>query len=202
MPRHPDSKERLLRTAAELILIRGYSATTVDAICEACEIKKGSFYHHFESKEQLAIAALDADWNGFKEVLNDSFSPTRSPPDRFSTFVAANLRCQRLWYDRHKVVCGCPLFSLGAEIGTHEPKLRDKVAEHLNVIARYFETTIREGHALGVFRAPDAKASAWMLLHYIEGTLTMSRIRNDLQPLDALEAGIQRLLGVQAAAAA
>jgi TetR/AcrR family transcriptional repressor of nem operon len=41
------SKERILAGAKELFLARGYSAATVDAICEKSELTKGSFYYFF-----------------------------------------------------------------------------------------------------------------------------------------------------------
>ncbi len=53
------SRERLLAGAKQLFLARGYAGTTVDAICEKAELTKGSFYHFFDSKEELALAVLD-----------------------------------------------------------------------------------------------------------------------------------------------
>jgi TetR/AcrR family transcriptional repressor of nem operon len=35
------------------------AGTTVDAICEKAELTKGSFYHFFDSKEDLALAVLE-----------------------------------------------------------------------------------------------------------------------------------------------
>ena len=197
MPRHVDSKERLLRTASELILLHGYSATSVDSICAACGIKKGSFYHHFESKEQLAADALDRDWQHFKEVLDKAFSPSRSPLDRIRAFLVANHECQVNWSKTKGVVCGCPLFSLGAEIGTQEPKLRQKVDEHLTIMARYFESALREAHALGELDVPDPKSLAWLVITFIEGALTLARIRNSLQPIVDTEVGVMRLIGAR-----
>jgi AcrR family transcriptional regulator len=52
------SKERLLAAAKELFLVRGYAATTVDAICEKAELTKGSYYYFFDSKD-LGLAVLD-----------------------------------------------------------------------------------------------------------------------------------------------
>jgi TetR/AcrR family transcriptional regulator, transcriptional repressor for nem operon len=53
-----ESKERILAGAKELFLTRGYSATTVDAICEKVELTKGSIYYFFDSKEDLGLAVL------------------------------------------------------------------------------------------------------------------------------------------------
>ncbi|MGH6869300.1 MAG: TetR/AcrR family transcriptional regulator, partial [Methylocella sp.] len=43
--------------AMQVIRAKGYSATTIDDVCLAAGLTKGSFFHHFKSKEELALAA-------------------------------------------------------------------------------------------------------------------------------------------------
>lgn len=52
-----ESKTRLLRAALHVIRAKGYSATRIEDICEAASLTKGSFFHHFKSKEDMALAA-------------------------------------------------------------------------------------------------------------------------------------------------
>jgi TetR/AcrR family transcriptional regulator, transcriptional repressor for nem operon len=62
MVRTRDSTEtrgKLLAAATDVIRAKGYTATSVDDICAAAGLTKGSFFHHFESKEQLGIAAVE-----------------------------------------------------------------------------------------------------------------------------------------------
>lgn len=54
-----DSKTRILNATMRVIRERGYTATTIDDVCEAAGLTKGSFFHHFKSKEELAVAAAD-----------------------------------------------------------------------------------------------------------------------------------------------
>ncbi|MGH7125048.1 MAG: TetR/AcrR family transcriptional regulator [Stellaceae bacterium] len=54
---HPNARTRLLDAAMQVIRAQGYSATTVDDICRAAGLTKGAFFHHFRSKEDLAVAA-------------------------------------------------------------------------------------------------------------------------------------------------
>ena len=46
------------RTAARLFERRGYAATTISDIAEAAGILPGSLYHHFASKEDIAVDLL------------------------------------------------------------------------------------------------------------------------------------------------
>ena len=54
-----ETRTRLLDAARDVIRAKGYSASTVDDICAAAGVSKGSFFHHFAGKEQLGIAAMD-----------------------------------------------------------------------------------------------------------------------------------------------
>ena len=54
-----ESKTRFLDAALYVIRAKGYSATRIEDICEAAGLTKGSFFHHIDSKEGLALAAAD-----------------------------------------------------------------------------------------------------------------------------------------------
>ena len=53
------AKEKVILASQRLMMAQGYTATTVDEIVAAAGVAKGSFYHAFKSKEELALAALD-----------------------------------------------------------------------------------------------------------------------------------------------
>jgi TetR/AcrR family transcriptional regulator, transcriptional repressor for nem operon len=54
-----DTKIRLLDAALSIIREQGYAATSVDSLCSAAQVSKGAFFHHFRSKEELAVAAAE-----------------------------------------------------------------------------------------------------------------------------------------------
>jgi len=83
-----DSKTKLLDAALYVIRAKGYSAARVEDVCEAAGLTKGSFFHHFSSKEELALAAAEH----FSAIADDIFSsaPYRSladPLDRILGYV-------------------------------------------------------------------------------------------------------------------
>lgn len=57
-----NSRSKLVDAALRVIRTKGYVATTVDDICAIAGVTKGSFFHHFKSKEDLALATVDH-WN-------------------------------------------------------------------------------------------------------------------------------------------
>lgn len=53
------ARAKLLAAALGEIRKRGYAATSVDDMCRAAGVTKGAFFHHFPSKEALAVAAAE-----------------------------------------------------------------------------------------------------------------------------------------------
>jgi TetR/AcrR family transcriptional repressor of nem operon len=55
----PSARTKILGSALAVIRAKGYAATSVDDLCAAAGVTKGAFFHHFKSKEDLAVAAAD-----------------------------------------------------------------------------------------------------------------------------------------------
>lgn len=65
-PIRGSAREKLIEAAISAVRIKGFSATSVDEICQAAGVTKGAFFHHFASKEALAVAAAGA-WTDIAE---------------------------------------------------------------------------------------------------------------------------------------
>lgn len=81
-----ESKTRLLKAALHVIRARGYTATRIEDVCEAAGLTKGSFFHHFDSKEELALAAADY-WSEITSALFAA-APYHQPGDPLDRLLA------------------------------------------------------------------------------------------------------------------
>jgi TetR/AcrR family transcriptional repressor of nem operon len=196
----PSTKQKLIDTALELIWTSSYGSVSVDDICKAAGVKKGSFYHFFPSKVDLAIAAMEESFTSVKPDFDEIFSASTPPLERFSRLADFTYRTQKQFAEERGRVVGCPCSSLGCEMSGQEPGIRGKFDEHMKRMERYYEQAIRDLVADGLLAADtDAKAKAKEIYAYLLGQQMIARIRNDLEPLQSeLKAGLWRTLGVEA----
>jgi TetR/AcrR family transcriptional repressor of nem operon len=197
MGRASDAKQRLMEAVGELLWTGSYGSTTIDQICEKAGVKKGSFYYFFESKADLAAAAIDEDCARRRPALDAIFSPTVPPLERIRKYCEYGYQVQSEMKAKCGYVLGCPLFTLGSEVSTQEDRLQKKIKEILDLKLKYLESAIRDAHAVGVIQAPDAAAKAKMLFAYYQGLLTQARIHNDLSIFADAIRGTFDLLGAK-----
>jgi TetR/AcrR family transcriptional repressor of nem operon len=200
--RIPETKNRLIAAALELIWRSSYGSVSVDDICRAADVRKGSFYHFFPSKAELAVAAMDHADREMRATYDSVFSPGSPPLQRIADFADFVYRSQKESAEKYGHVCGCPCASLGAEMAAQEPAIRAKFEEQRRHKTRYYQNLIRDLVAEGL--APpdtDVKAKAGELFTYVMGRIMLARIENDLEPLERdLYNGILGALGVKAEA--
>jgi TetR/AcrR family transcriptional regulator, transcriptional repressor for nem operon len=81
-----DARTKLLNAAIEVVRAQGYAATSVDELCKKAGVTKGAFFHHFESKDALAVAAA----NHWSETTGALFAgaPYHAPADPLDRVLA------------------------------------------------------------------------------------------------------------------
>ncbi|MES2706215.1 MAG: TetR/AcrR family transcriptional regulator [Verrucomicrobiota bacterium] len=189
-----ESKCKLLRVAMRLIAENSYGSVSVDDICTAAGVKKGSFYYFFPSKSDLTVAAMEADWRENQPDYDRLFSSQTPPLERIRQYCDASLRCHTAEQDQNGKILGCPMITLGAELSTRDEKIRLKTVEIMNRYIRYFESAVRDAAALGEIRTTDPAALARDLFAYFQGSMLAAKVGNDLAPLRGMREGMTRLL--------
>ena len=180
-------------------LIWGYSygSVTIEAICERAKVKKGSFYYFFDSKADLAVAAINAWWDERRALVGVIFRPEVPPLERISRYLAFVVERQLQVYEETGQILGCPLFTLGSEISTQDERLRTLVQEIMLTGATLFEAAIREAQLAGEIDNTDAALKGRQLWGFYEGTLTRARIENSPALLHNLVSDALALVGIR-----
>jgi TetR/AcrR family transcriptional repressor of nem operon len=187
--RDTTTKDRLIESAARVLHQRSYGSVGVDELCESAGVRKGSFYHFFESKRDLALAVLEAQWDGFERHVLRPAREAERPLDRIAlVFEYAIATVERMRKDAGYVL-GCPFGNLAAELSTIEPEIRARIAEIFTRLARFFEDALGAALIAGDLGEIDVARAASALVAYYEGVILLGKTTGETQVMRRLAPG-------------
>lgn len=174
------------------MLSRGYPSTTVDEICDAADVSKGSFYHYFDSKEDLGLAVLGAYYSrGIARLKDGPFQEERDPVRRCLALLDhAEAIAEEVWAD------GCVLGSFAIDLADTSPRIHGAVSRHLSSLAKELAQVFREALERAPRRAAalSAEALAEQFLAAVEGAIVLSKAHDDPGRIPAGIRTFRRLL--------
>lgn len=175
-----ETKQQLLERGMAMLLRHGYHDLGIAALLDETGIPKGSFYHHFQSKEDFALQAIDLYMEGAHAGLDLALSEESLPPlDRVRRFFELTESKYR-----EEGYLGCLLGGLGQELSGVSETFRRKVEWCFGEIARRIATcldeAVRRGH---LAKGTDTRAMADLLVNCWEGAALRCRLRQDPAPL-------------------
>lgn len=199
MGRVSDTRERLIETATELIWRDSYNAVSVDDICTKAGVKKGSFYHYFPSKIDLANATMSSCTMVMKQHYDDMFSPVRPPLERLDLMVDFVIKSQKEVNEKYGHVCGCPFLTLGSELAAQDEKMAQTISLIFDMKTSYYKSALQDLKNEGRLEADiDVEEKAKEIFAFIMGQLMISRVRDDIGFLESnLKKSIYSLIGLK-----
>lgn len=177
-----EPKAKLLDAALGVIRAKGYTATTVEDICQAAGVTKGSFFHHFKTKEQLAVEAAAQFGILASKLFDAPYRNAKDPLDRVLGYI--DLRIAILHGELPEFTC--LLGTMVQEVYNTHPPIRAACDRH---ISEHVAEVAKDIEAARTLYAPDASWSAESLALYtqavIQGSLVLAKAR--LGPAIAVE---------------
>jgi TetR/AcrR family transcriptional repressor of nem operon len=134
-----ESKRKLLEAALHVIRSKGYTATRVEDICEAAGLTKGSFFYHFKSKEDLALAAAEH-WNAMTGAVFAAapYQALEDPLDRLLAYI--DFRKSLLRGELPEFTC--LVGTMVQEVYAMHPQVRDACEQSISSHAATLEPDI------------------------------------------------------------
>ncbi len=194
--------ERLLLAASKLMHERGYEATGVAEVCEAAGAPKGSFYHWWPSKQALALAMLERQWESVRErVFEPAFGPGGTLGEQFARYTSLLVAGVRREVEETGSVNGCPFGNFAVELATRDHVIGKCADEILSEIRGVFASAIAGAKDVGELPADlDATDVAEAILAHLEGLFVLAKARNEPAVFERLPRDVRRLAGLSPAA--
>jgi len=172
------AREKLLDAAQRLMLIKGYPATTIDEICAAAKLTKGSFFHYFESKEDLGKALLDRDASAGPRIESSALRMNkRDPLER----VYGYLDFSAQFYQTPSGRTGCLLGNFALELSDTHPEIRSLCAKRFDEWAAMFKRALDEAKTKHRPRATlNTQSLAEHFIAVLEGSLILGKAHRDM----------------------
>ena len=196
MGRTSDARERLVDAARDLIAARSYHAVGVSEICAGAGVRKGSFYHFFDSKQALTCAAIDAHWAAQEADCLRVLEADEPPLRRLRGLLDYYVRTQEETKRATGTVRGCTLANVTLQLDAEQEDLRALLAGIFDAQVAQVLRVLEEAAAAGDVPARVAStATARAVVAQIEGSVLFARLHEDTGVLDGLPAAVGALLG-------
>lgn len=195
-PERGDARTRLLEAARDVIRAKGYAATSVEDLCARAAVTKGSFFHHFASKEALGVAAAVYWAETTTEFFaNAPYHTPHDPLDRVLAYVAF----------RRSIIEGdfadftCLVGTMVEEVHASSPAIREacgaSIFGHAATLVADIDAAMR---ARGIASGFTAESLARHTQTVIQGAFVVAKAGNDpalaRESLDHLDRYIRLLL--------
>ncbi|MFT5128963.1 MAG: TetR/AcrR family transcriptional repressor of nem operon [Rhodothermales bacterium] len=173
------TRDRILQAAQQLFHARSYDSVSVSDICQAAQTVKGSFYHHFPSKEAVALEVIDATLAAGQEMIMGCMSPDTSPLNRLRDSILAFSQVLQGEAPDGKML-GCPIGRLASELGPRNEAVRERIARAFRGMQALFSSCFAEASVAN----PDLAGAH--LLSALQGMAILGLTLRDLELVQQL----------------
>jgi TetR/AcrR family transcriptional regulator, transcriptional repressor for nem operon len=172
-----DSKTRLLDATLKVVRAKGYTATRIEDVCAEAGLTKGSFFHHFKSKEDLALAAA-AHWQS-RTTEFFATAPYHEPVDPLDRLIAyIDFRRSILTGELPEFTC-FPGTIIQEAYRTH-PEVNEACEKIISGHARTLESDIRAAmRQYGVHGGWTAASLALHIQAVVQGGFILAKAKGD-----------------------
>jgi TetR/AcrR family transcriptional repressor of nem operon len=181
-PREFDTST-VLTQASEVFWRHGYHATSIDDLCKATGLLRGSLYGVFGDKHGIMLAALDHYADGsiarLAERLNAPLPPMEALRNAIQHYAktASALSTQR----------SCLITNTTLEMQSDDEALRERIASIQRRMATLLAAAVIRGQASGAFSSTlDEKAVSNFLLCIIQGLRVLGRVAHEERELSGI----------------
>jgi len=184
-----DTRQRILDSAQRLTQTRSFHGFSFQDIADEVGVRKASLYHHFDSKDDVAVAMLKraADWVRAELKKTEEREPKERLEAYFDIFHQIYGKGERM----------CPGGSFAAVFDAVSSPVQTAVHRFAKMHVDWLEDVVRDGVEQGQFTIGDQRPRdvAAQIAAAVQGALLVGRLSSDRHVLDVVVDGMRRYLG-------
>ena len=187
----PDARTRLLQAALRLVREKGWAAASVDELCAAAGVTKGSFFHHFKTKEALGVAA--ATFWGRSTAAMFAAAPYHAPA-KPADRVLAYIDFREALLGEDLAACTCFAGTLVQETWASSPAMREACGDAITGHAATLEADIEAARPPGA--EWDAAGLALFTQTVLQGAFVLAKATGTIETARGQVAHLRRYVGM------
>ncbi|AFY96363.1 TetR/AcrR family transcriptional regulator [Chamaesiphon minutus] len=173
MSKAKQTKQIIIEKAAISFNQNGYAGSSISEIMKLSGLRKSGFYHHFKSKEEIAVAAFDYTLGLILEAVMAKVGAANTAIDRLNAFIDTF----RGFTTEPIAVGGCPILNTAVESDDTNPRLRLHVQGAVNEIRATIDSIVELGIRQNeILDTIDREQVSTIILVTIEGAIMMSKL--------------------------
>jgi TetR/AcrR family transcriptional regulator, transcriptional repressor for nem operon len=176
MSKGDETRQQIVKQAATIFNQRGYTGSSISDVMESTGLKKGGIYRHFQSKEELALAAFDFAQQQSTQCLETAVQAESDAVKQLLAFVHAFQQVTL----KPPVPGGCPILNTIVDSDDGDPALRMKVRAVVTRWETLLQGIVQAGIAAGSIRPTiEAQAVAALIISTMEGAILLARAHSN-----------------------
>lgn len=170
-------RARVLVAARELMLEKGYVGTSVDMICKKAGVTKGAFFHHFSSKDMMAVELL----KNYMDSISTAMAFSRDPHMEKRPLKRLRYMLDQLgnaYLSLHNKP-SCLIGRFAMEIGEDSREIGELCRNSFQFLVKGVEYEIRESFTCLSKKSKEPQKMALGAIAMLEGAITLARSLGD-----------------------
>ncbi|QEM03417.1 TetR family transcriptional regulator [Mucilaginibacter rubeus] len=182
MSKGEQKRQFIIEQAAILFNERGIAGTSVDEVLEVANTSKGCFYGHFESKDELAQAAVDYLLGKLNDRRNNTVSKHKTAIAKINAALDNSKNPLKSYIEG-----GCPIVNFSTETDDTNPAIKKKLKNMVDTAITTYANIIQEGIDNGeLSNAINPVEFATRMMLSIEGGNAICRVLNSTKPMQIM----------------
>lgn len=173
-------RSRLLDVTADLFQDQGYCASGMQLIFENAGVTAGAFYHHFESKKDLALAVIDE--RVAAEVESTWMKPVREAGTTLDGVIQV-FKSIAAQLEQRRAVRGCPLNNLTLELAFADTDFQAGLAQIFDRWQQEIEAKLKHDMDEGALARTKTGPLAAYIVAVYSGAMALCKVHQSSTPL-------------------